>query len=115
MKTQSWNVKLHCNDFYESWNKKTFFNKIEYDNLYPSGSTPAHIYGTPKMLKFASSHWLPKLCAILSSGGTFNYNLANFLGGLLSPLVPNDYCCKETFSSLKLKTQILPENFLLCT
>ena len=30
--------------------------------------------------------------------GTFNYNLAHFLCDLLSPLVPNDYSCKDTFS-----------------
>ena len=29
--------------------QKNFFNEIEYDKLYPSGSAPAHIYGTPKM------------------------------------------------------------------
>ena len=32
--------------------------------------------------------------------GTFNYNLACFLCDLLSPLVPNDYSCKDTFSSV---------------
>ena len=58
---------------------KNFFNKNEYDKLYPSGSAPAHIYGTPKMHKFSSSDSFPKLCPIVSSIGTFNYNLANFL------------------------------------
>ena len=33
-----------------------------------------------------------------SSIGTFNYNLARFLCDLLSPLVPNDYSCRDTFS-----------------
>ena len=28
--------------------QKNFFNEIEYDKLYPSGSAPACIYGTPK-------------------------------------------------------------------
>ena len=32
------------------------FNDIEYDKLYPFGSAPACIYGTPKMHKFSSSH-----------------------------------------------------------
>ena len=40
----------------------------------------------------------PKLHPIVSSIGTFNYNLACFLCDLLSPLVPNDYSCKDTFS-----------------
>ena len=55
-------------------------------------------YGTPKMHKFSSSGSFPKLRPILSSIGTFNYSLARFLRDLLSPLVPNNYCCKDTFS-----------------
>ena len=78
--------------------QKIFFNEIEYDELYPSGSAPARIYGTPKMRKFSSSDSFPKLRPIVSSIGTFNYNLARFLCDLLSPLVPNDYSCKDTFS-----------------
>ena len=76
---------------------KNFFNEIEYDKLYPSGSAPARIYGTPKMHKFFSSDSFPKLRPIVSSIGTFNYNLARFLCDLLLPLVPNDYSCKYTF------------------
>ena len=97
-KTQPWNAKLHYNVFYVSWNKNTFFNEIEYDILYPSGSAPARIYGTPKMHKFSSSDSLPKLCPIVSSIGTFNYNVVRFLCDLLSPSVPSDYSCKDTFS-----------------
>ena len=40
MKTQPWNVKLHYNVLYVSWNKN-FFNGTEYDKLYPPGSAPA--------------------------------------------------------------------------
>ena len=74
-----------------------FFNEIEYDKLYPSGSAPARIYGTPKIHKYSSSDSFPKLRLIVSSIGTFNYNLARFLCHLLSPLVPNVYSCKDTF------------------
>ena len=96
--------------------QKIFFNEIEYDKLYPSGSAPALIYGTPKMHQFYSSDSFPKLRLIVSSIGTFNYNLALFLCDLLSPLVPNDYSCKDTFSFfLKLRTQIFPKNFLFPT
>ena len=66
--------------------------------MYPSGSAPAQIYGTPKMHKFLSSDSFPKLRPIVSSISTFHYNLASFLCDLLSPLVPNDYSCKDTFS-----------------
>ena len=78
--------------------QKHFFNETEYDRLYPYGSAPARIYGTRKMHKFSSSDSFPKLRPIVSSIGTFNYNLARFLCDLLSPVVPNDYSCKDTFS-----------------
>ena len=97
--------------------QKIFFNEIEYDKLYPFGSAPACIYGTPKMHKFSSSDSFPKLRPIVSSIGTFNYNLACFLCDLLSPLVPNDYSCKDIyfFLFLKLRMQIFPKNFLFPT
>ena len=66
--------------------------------MYPSGFAPARIYGTPRMRKFSSSDSFPKLRPIVSFIGPFNYNLARFLCDLLSPLVPNDYSCKDTFS-----------------
>ena len=66
--------------------------------MYPSGSAPGRIYGTPKMHKFSSSDSFPKLCPIVSSMGTFNYNLTCFLCNLLLPLVPNYYSRKDTFS-----------------
>ena len=78
--------------------QKTLFNEIEYDKLYPSGSAPACIYGTPNMHKFSSSDSFPKLHPIVSSIGTFNYNFACFLCDLLSPLFPNNFCHKDTFS-----------------
>ena len=39
---------------------KHFLNGNEYDKLYPSGSAPACIYGTPTMHKFSSSDSFPK-------------------------------------------------------
>ena len=82
--------------------------------MYPSGSAPARIYGTPKMHKFSSSDSFPKLCPIVSSVGTFNYNLARFLCDLLSPLVPNDYSCKDTFPFVsQIKNANLSNKFLV--
>ena len=94
--------------------QKNFFNEIEYDKLYPSGSAPACIFGTPKMHKFSSSDSFPKLCPIVSSTGTFNYNLAHFLYDLLSPLVRNDYSCKDTFPFVsQIKNANLSKAFLV--
>ena len=78
--------------------QKSFFNEIEYDKVCPSDSAPAHIYGTRKMHKFSSSDSFLKLRPIVSSTGTFNYNLVRFFFDILSTLVPNDYPCKDIFS-----------------
>ena len=78
--------------------QKNVFNENKSNKLYPYGSAPARIYGTPKMHKLSSSDSFPKLRPTVSSIGTFNYNLARFLCDLLSILVSNDYSCKDTFS-----------------
>ena len=94
--------------------QKNFFNKIEYDKLYPSGSAPVRIYDMPKMHKFSSSDSFPKLCPIVSSIGTFTYNLVCFLCDLLPPLVPNDYSCKNTFCFVsQIKNTNLSKKFLV--
>ena len=72
------------------------------------------LYGTPKMHKFSSSDSFPKLRPIVSSLGTFNYNLAHLLCDFLSPLVPNDYSCKDTFSFVsQIKNANLSKRFLV--
>ena len=94
--------------------QKVFFNKIEYDKLYPSGSAPARIYGTSKMHKFSTSDLFPKLCLIVSSIDTFNDILARFLCHLLSPFVTNDHSCKDTFSFVsQIKNANLSKIFLV--
>ena len=82
--------------------------------MYPSGSAPTRIYGTPKMNKFSSNDSFPKLRQIFSSVGTFNYNLARFLCDVLSALVRNDYSCKDTFSFVsQIKNANLSKIFLV--
>ena len=88
--------------------------QLSNDKLYLSGSAPASFYGTPKVHKFSSSDSFPKLCPIVSSIGTFNHNLARFLCDLLSPLVANDYSCKDTFSFVsQIKDVNLSKKFLV--
>ena len=41
--------------FLRKLKQKNVFNENEYNKLYPSGSAPARIYGTPEMHKFSSS------------------------------------------------------------
>ena len=82
--------------------------------MYSSGSAPAHIYATPKMHKFSSRDSFPILRPIVSSIGTFNYNLASSLCDLLSPLIPNDYSCKDTFSfASQIRNANLSRKFLV--
>ena len=53
-------------------------------------------------------------CPIVSSIGTFIYNLARFLCDLLSPLVPNYYSCKDTFTFVsQIKNVNLSRKFLV--
>ena len=92
---------------------KKFFNENVYDKLYPSGSASARIDGTPKMHKFSPSATFPKLCLIVSSIGTFNFDFVRFLYDLLSPIVPDDYSCKDTFSFVsQIKNANLSDKFL---
>ena len=100
--------------FLRKLKQKNFLNEIENDKLYPSGSASACIYGTLKMHKFSSSDPFPQPRRIVSSIGTFNYNLARFLCNLLSPLVLNDYSCKDTFSFVfQIKNANLSKKFLV--
>ena len=102
--------------FLRKLKQKNFFNEIEYDKLYPSGSAPARIYATPKMHKFSSSDLFPKFRPIVLSIGTFHYNLPCFLCDLLSSLVPNDYSCKDTFSFVsQIKNANLSKKFVFPT
>ena len=66
------------------------------------------------MHKFSSSDSFPKLRPIVSSIGTFNYNLARLLCDLCSPLVTNDYSCKNTSSFVsQSKNANLSKKFLV--
>ena len=82
--------------------------------MYPSGSSPACISGTPKMHNFSSSEPFPKIRPIVSSIDVFNYNFAHFLCDLLSSLVFNDYSCKHNFSFVSQieNTDLSKKNFV---
>ena len=89
-------MKLHHNVVLRKLQTKNFFNENEYDKSYPSGSAPARIYGYH------------------SSIGTFNYDLVRFLCDLLSPVVPDDYSCKDTLSFVsQIKNVNLSGKFLV--
>ena len=54
------------------------------------------MYSLPKLHKIFDS--VPAFRPILSSIGTYNYQLAKFLGKLLDDVIPNDHSAKDTFS-----------------
>ena len=82
--------------------------------MYHSGSAPARIYGSPKMHKFFPSDPFSKLRPIVSSIGTFNCDLAHFLCALFSPIVPDDYSCKNIVSFVfQIKNANLSVKFLV--
>ena len=71
---------------------------VEYEKIYPSGSSPAKIYGTPKMHKPFDSNSHGNFRPIVSSIATYNYNLFKYLCELLSPNLANEFSIKDTFT-----------------
>ena len=66
------------------------------------------------MHKFSSTDTFPKLRPIISSKGTFNYDLSRFLCDLLSPVILDYYFCKDTFSFVsQIKNANLSGKFLV--
>ena len=64
------------------------------------------------LLKCTNSHLVIHFLNF-SSIDTFNYILARFLCDLLSPLVLNDYSCKDTFFVSQIKNANLSKKFLV--
>ena len=75
-----------------------FFNDV-YKSVYPMGSRPARMYSLPKLHKMFDS--VPAFRPILSSIGTYNYQLTKFLVKLLDDVILNHHSTKDTFSLLK--------------
>ena len=99
--------------FLRKLKKDGCLNDVTYNKIYPNGSHPARIYGLPKMHKSFGSNNYPKFRPIVSSIGTYNYNLAKFLCQLLSPL-PSTYSCQDTFTFVKeLKQVNFSNNFMV--
>ena len=77
---------------------KDLFTDESYDKIYPSGSKPASIYGLPKIHKLNINKDNLSLRPIISSIGTYNYNLSKFLTNLLAPVIPTTNCTKDSFT-----------------
>ena len=80
------------------------------------GSIPARMYGSPKMhkIKDRNSVDVPPHRPIVSSIGSFNYNLAKYLAGVLTPHIPMNYSATDTFTFIDdLKKVSLPNKYLV--
>ena len=100
--------------FLRSLKNNKRLDNVEYGKIYPSGSSPAKIYGSPKMHKPFDSNSLPNFRPIVSSIGTYNYNLSKYLCELLSPNLPNEFCAKDTFKFVEeLKKININDKFLV--
>jgi len=94
--TLNWEGKLQR--FLRDLNKKGHLDQQVYDAIYPSGSQPARIYRLPKMHKPQAANCTPPCHPIVSSIGTYNYNLAKFLSNLLQPHIPSEYVASDTLT-----------------
>ena len=89
---------------------KNFFTDAEYYKIYPKGSQPALIYGLPKIHKSYPKGSYPPFRPIVSSIGTYNYNLSKYLCSLLTPILPTQHCTKDSFTFEKEITQVSLSN-----
>ena len=74
-----------------------------YNKLFASGSRPGYLYGLPKIHKPNNP-----LRPIISSIGTFNYNLAKFLAKLISPITSNEFTITKAADFVK---ELISMNF----
>ena len=86
--------------FLRKLKKDGFLSDNIYNEIYPSGSLPARIYGLPKLHKLSPNHPTLKVRPIVSSISTYNYNLAKYLCSLLSD-VPSTYSSQDLFTFVK--------------
>ena len=84
--------------FLRTLKNKGFFTDESYDKIYPSASKPASIYGLPKIHKLNINKDNLSLRPIISSIGTYNYNLSKFLTNLLAPVSPTTNRTKDSFT-----------------
>ena len=84
--------------FLQTLKNNKCLNDAEYEKTYPSGSSPAKIFESPKMYKPFDTTSLPSFHLIVSSIDTYKYNLSIYLCQLLSPDLQSEFCTKDTFT-----------------
>jgi hypothetical protein len=102
--------ELSLQGYLRKLNKLKCFEKDIYSKIYPVGSQAARIYALPKMHKVNNDNSLPTFRPIISTIGTYNYNLAKHLSHLLSPHIPKQFCTLDSFSFVEELKQINVKN-----
>ena len=91
--------------------KDKIIDDPSYQQLYPSGSRHGVLlYGLPKIHK----EGVP-MRPILSSIGTYGYNIAKFLVPFLQPLTINEYTVKDSFSFVDEITSLTTNSHITMT
>ena len=101
--------------FLRKLKNKKLFTKEVYDQLYPTGSKPASIYGLPKIHELNVQRNNLSLRPIVSSTDISNYHQINkFLIDLLDPIIPTSHCTKDSFTFCeKIKKVSATNKFLI--
>ena len=87
--------------FLRKLNKKGFFSSKQlYESIYPSVQ-PSRLYGLPKLHKVKRKSEMPPFRHIISSVGSYNYNLAKFLCDLITPYISSEHCTEDSFTFVK--------------
>ena len=72
------------------------------------------LYGTPKIHKAFLTGAIPSFQPIVSSISTYDYNLEQYLGSLLSPHRPSEYSTKDSFTFIEgIKLVSVADKFLI--
>ena len=92
-------------------NNKEEITEVDYNHLYPCGSSPGILYGMAKVHKPVTDR-CPSLRPILSAIKIPSYKLAKFLVPLLTPLTSNDFTIKDSFSFAKEVSSLICAHYM---
>ena len=94
----------------ESFKKLDLLTNVQVANLRATGSRPGIVYGSPKVHKPGTP-----LRPILSTIGTYDYNLSKFLVKLLHQSVDMTFVIRDTFSFVNKINSFENKNYFMAT
>ena len=97
-------------NFLRSLKTQQVISNDTYKLVFPSGSSPGVLYSLPKIHKGLVN---TPVRPILSSIGTYNYDLAKFFVPLLEPLTKNEFTIKDSFSFAAEVSSLNLDNYIM--